>query len=188
MKKLLLGLVAATAVAAPPPAWRPPAPATTAPPTTLRAIATANHIHNVQRTTNGIGWIRSGQTGNQIASAAGNHAPGRPLRHLPGFVRPDQQQRLTYHSTLRPGSRSRGRSWSIPVLDSPASDSIDGGQPVTTSAASRLSAREAGVPTAATPQTRASTNLGVLSTKSVLERNEFAPRRRRGRFCGVWGT
>ena len=44
------------------------------------------------------------------------------------------------------------------------------------------------MPTAATPQTRASTNLGVLSTKSVLERNEFAPRRRRGRFCGVWGT
>src|SRR6187431_809179 len=29
------------------------------------------------------------------------------------------------------------------------------------------------LPTAATPRTRASTNLGVLSTESVLERNKF---------------
>jgi hypothetical protein len=32
------------------------------------------------------------------------------------------------------------------------------------------------------------TNLGVLSTESVLERTKFAARHRRGRFCGVWGN
>src|SRR6187431_3512886 len=42
------------------------------------------------------------------------------------------------------------------------------------------------LPTAATPRTRASTNLGVVSTESVLERNKFAARHRRGRFRGVW--
>ena len=32
------------------------------------------------------------------------------------------------------------------------------------------------------------TNLGVLSTESVLERNKFAARPSTRRFRGVWGT
>ena len=35
----------------------------------------ANHIANFNGDHNGIGWIRSGQTGAQISDAAGNRAP-----------------------------------------------------------------------------------------------------------------
>ena len=75
MKKLILGLVAATAVAAAAPAWRPLMSATTEPPTTPTAIGIANHIANFNGDDHGIGSIRFTQTGEQISGASAVRTP-----------------------------------------------------------------------------------------------------------------
>ena len=78
MKKLILGLVAAAAVAVPLTAASGPAFADVSTNGTTNDAygwCQANHIANFNGDHTGIGWIRSTQSGKDISGAAGNKAP-----------------------------------------------------------------------------------------------------------------
>ena len=78
MKTFILGLVAATAVAVPIAAAPGLAAADVSTNKTTRdahGYGVANHIANFNGDHDGIGWIRSEQTGSEISGAAGVRTP-----------------------------------------------------------------------------------------------------------------
>ena len=107
MKKLILGLAAASAVAVAAPGLASADVSDNGTTNDAYGFCVANHI--AQATT-------------APTTASGGSAPARPASRsppklataprtasTPESVRLDQQQRLTYHITCAPGSRSRGR-------------------------------------------------------------------------------
>ena len=107
MKKLILGLVAASAVAAAAPGLASADVSNNGTTNDAYGYCQANHIPNFNGDHNGIGHIRSDRDRRADRGAAGNRAPAEHCVDTQG-VRPDQQQRLTYHTHLRPGSAEPG--------------------------------------------------------------------------------
>ena len=95
MKKIILGLVAATAVAAPIALSVGPASADVTNNKSTKdaqGYCIANHLHNGWSETspfngdfNGIGHLRSAQTGEEISGSAGNRVPANPCTDAQGI-------------------------------------------------------------------------------------------------------
>jgi len=88
MKKLILGLVAASAVAVAAPGLASADVSDNGTTNDAYGYCQANHIANFNGDFNGIGHIRSGQTGSEIAADAGNRAPSDPCVTSQGSYAP----------------------------------------------------------------------------------------------------
>jgi hypothetical protein len=72
MKKIILGLVAASVVVIAGPGLASADVSTNGTTDDSHGYATANHLHNFNREHNGIGWARSTETGQEVASIGGH--------------------------------------------------------------------------------------------------------------------
>jgi len=98
LKKIILGVLAATAVAAPITLSVGPASAdvtNNGSTKDAQGYCIANHLHNGWSETssfngdhNGIGWMRSEQTGKAISGSAGNRVPANPCTDAQGVWGP----------------------------------------------------------------------------------------------------
>ena len=88
MKKLILGLVVAAGVAVAAPGIASADVSTNDTTNDAYGYCQANHIANFNEDFKGIGHIRSGQTGLEISSVAGNRAVGWPCVDSQGSYAP----------------------------------------------------------------------------------------------------
>ena len=107
MKKLILGLVAATAVAAAAPGLASADVSNNGTTNDAYGYCVANHIANFNGGHNGIGCSAPPRPASRSPALSGIRAP-TDHSSTPRAIRPDQQQRLTYHSTCAPGSAEPG--------------------------------------------------------------------------------
>ena len=76
MKKIILGLAAASAVAVAAPGLASADNSNNGNTNDAQGWCVTNHMHNgFNGDHHGIGWIRSGQTGSRISAEAGNRVP-----------------------------------------------------------------------------------------------------------------
>ena len=88
MKKFIVGITAAAAVAVAVPGLASADVSTNGTVNDAYGYCQANHIANFNEDHNGIGWIRSTMTGKEISGAAGNRAPAQHCVDTQGHFAP----------------------------------------------------------------------------------------------------